>query len=77
MYVTHVASLDTNKNVISAINSRRLEMLVNFRSDPGAEGLVRSLVGALPAFQDTETIEVPTIKHVHDKCWTSGPINEV
>lgn len=27
------------------------------KSDPGVEGLVKSLVGAMPAFQDTETVQ--------------------
>ncbi|CAM9424604.1 unnamed protein product [Ectocarpus fasciculatus] len=31
-------------------------ILHSARSDPGVEGLVRSLSGALPAFQDTETV---------------------
>ncbi|CAM9721252.1 unnamed protein product [Scytosiphon promiscuus] len=32
-------------------------ILHSARSDPGVEGLVRSLSGALPAFQDSETVD--------------------
>eukprot|EP00903_Cladosiphon_okamuranus_P006645 g6488.t1 len=60
--VSHAQALCTVLNETGeALLSRGYADMAQFilhsaRSDPGVEGLVRSLSGALPAFQDTETV---------------------
>lgn len=44
----------------------------DLRSDPGMEGLVRSLSGALPAFQDVETVNVSGEKTLFSFLWWMG-----
>ncbi|CAM9414394.1 unnamed protein product [Ascophyllum nodosum] len=70
--VSHAQALcsvlnDTGEALLSRGYSDLAQFIMHTsKSDPGAEGLVKSLSGALPAFRDMETvdgIEVPMLKN--------------